>query len=564
MKTAQYLAGLTTHEDVWHHIGEVMTKFHGADLAGFAGRGSEGAVEFHHLFLPEGVSTGAIRTKDVLSSVAEVLETGFLSQRIVSNPVPHAVAFLPIAMGNETSEVLLVGHAGPDPISNDLLNVYLAVAGLAGTTITRLTSETELKRHRTRLEELVAERTIELTRTMRRLEMEVRERKLAEEALHRAKDELEVRVRDRTWELTKANEDLKEKTSLAQLLLDALPCIALLMKADKVVVASNKRAADLGILPGTVCHEAWRSCQSACPWCLARETLTGDAILRKEIEAGEISWDVYWVPISSDLFLHYAFDITDRKQAERELKAYAERLELLNRELQEFAFVASHDLREPLRKIQAFGDRLVHKCAASLDEEAKDNVARMIKSAKRMSELLDALLRYSRVSTRGSPFQLTNVQEAVVDAMSDLELVIRRVDGTVDIGELPRMEADAIQLRQLFQNLIGNALKYHRTDEKPIVRIYGRVEGKSCRIFIEDNCIGFESKYVDHIFKPFERLHGHDKYEGLGMGLAICRKIVERHRGSITATSTPGKGSTFIVTLPVKQVPERRWATERE
>jgi light-regulated signal transduction histidine kinase (bacteriophytochrome) len=336
------------------------------------------------------------------------------------------------------------------------------------------------------------------------------------------------------------------------------------MQSDKVVVASNKRAADLGIVPGTVCHEAWRSCHSACPWCLARETLTGNTILRKEIEEDGVSWDVYWVPINSDLFLHYAFDITDRKQAERELKAYAERLELLNRELQEFAFVASHDLREPLRKIQAFGDRLVHKCAATLDEEAKDNVARMIKSAKRMSELLDALLRYSRVSTRGSPFQLTDLQEVLVDAISDLELVIRRVDGMVEIGELPPVEADPIQLRQLFQNLIGNALKYHRTDEKPMVRIHGRVEEKTCRIFIEDNCIGFENKYIDHIFKPFERLHGHGKYEGLGMGLAICRKIVERHRGSITATSIPGKGSTFIVTLPVKQVPERRWTTERE
>ena len=558
MKTAQYLASLTVHEDIWHHVGEVMTKLYGADLAGFARRGLKGDIEFHNLLLPDKASVADLTTGQISDVVAEVLETGFLSQHIVRAPGPHVVAFLPIALGSATSAVLLVGHAGPGPISNDLLNVYLSIAGLAGTTITRLASEIELKSHRTRLEELVAERTIELTRTMTRLEAEIHERKLAEEALHRAKGELELRVRDRTRELTRANEELKEKTRIAQMLLDALPCVALLLQADKTVISSNKKAADLGIVPGTSCHTAWRGLSCPCLWCLAPETLAGNESIRKEVEVDGIYWDVYWVPISADLFLHYAFDITDRKQAERELEAYARRLEFLNKELQEFAFVASHDLREPLRKIQTFGDRLMCRCADTLSEEARDNLTRMIKSAARMSELLDALLRYSRVASRTIQFEVTDVRKAVTEALSDLEIVIKRVGGRVEIGELPHIEADAVQLRQLFQNLIGNALKYHREDEKPVVQVYGEIEGENCRIFIEDNCIGFDNKYCDHIFKPFERLHGHNQYEGLGMGLAICRKIAERHRGSITVTSTPGKGSVFIVTLPVKQAPERR------
>ena len=444
----------------------------------------------------------------------------------------------------------MVGHAAGGPISNELLNVYLAVSGLAGSTITRLNSEIELKRHRSRLEELVAERTNHLTRTMERLSVEIVERKRAQEALHRAKDELELRVRERTAELIKANEDLKEKTRTAQTLLDALPCIALLLRPDKVVVGSNKKAADLGIVPGTVCHEAWKAKDRPCPWCRSATTIPPGVLQREEIEVGESCWETYWVPINSDLFLHYAFDVSDRKQSERELKAYAQKLEFLNQELQEFAFVASHDLQEPLRKIQAFGNILEVSCKECLTDQGRDYLNRMTQSASRMSALLDALLGYSRVATRLEPFLSTDLSQIVRDALSDLELSIKRTGACVEIGLLPTIEVDPNQMRQLFQNLISNALKYKNKDDQPRIRVYGEMSDKVCTLYVEDNGIGFDEEYLDRIFRPFQRLHGRNEYEGMGMGLAICRKIAERHGGAITARSTPGQGSVFMVTLP--------------
>lgn len=242
------------------------------------------------------------------------------------------------------------------------------------------------------------------------------------------------------------------------------------------------------------------------------------------------------------------------RQANAMLKAQSVRLELMNSELQEFAFVASHDLHEPLRKIQAFSDRLRGKCETSLGEEGCDYLNRIQSAAHRMANLLDALLAYSRVTTRGQPFSRIDLSRAAEEALSDLEIAVEETAAQVEIGPLPTVEADPNQMRQLFQNLLGNALRYRRNGEKPMVRVHGYLEKGVGRVFVEDNSIGFEEKYLDLIFKPFQRLHGRTSpYKGTGMGLAICRKIAERHGGNITARSTPGAGSTFILTLPVKQ-----------
>jgi signal transduction histidine kinase len=173
-----------------------------------------------------------------------------------------------------------------------------------------------------------------------------------------------------------------------------------------------------------------------------------------------------------------------------------------------------------------------------------------------MQVLLDSLLVYSRVITRGKSFGKVNLAEAIQAAISDLEIRIRETGASVEIGDLPAfIEGDDSQVAQLFENLIANALKFHRVGEPPKIRIYSgppKSEGTpgEVEIYVEDNGIGFEEKYLDRIFLPFQRLHGRSEYEGVGMGLAICRKIVERHGGTITAVSTPGKGSTFIVRLP--------------
>ncbi len=257
-------------------------------------------------------------------------------------------------------------------------------------------------------------------------------------------------------------------------------------------------------------------------------------------------------------------DISQRKQAEEEQARYAAELERSNKELEQFAYIASHDLQEPLRKIRTFGDRLQMKCDQQLDEVGRECLARMQDAAQRMQRLIDGLLTLSRVTTQGQEFVRVNLEEVVQEVVRDLEAQIEKVQGRVEVGHLPTIYADPLQMRQLFQNLLGNALKFHRPDEPPLVRVSGRYlrdrtqrsasaaeTEEFCRIVVEDNGIGFEEKYLDRIFNMFQRLHPRDVYEGTGVGLAICRKIVQRHGGSITAQSTPGKGSTFICLLPV-------------
>jgi light-regulated signal transduction histidine kinase (bacteriophytochrome) len=272
-------------------------------------------------------------------------------------------------------------------------------------------------------------------------------------------------------------------------------------------------------------------------------------------------------------YVFMAHDISEQKRAEEALKSYATRLERSNRELEDFAYVASHDLQEPLRKVQAFGDRLQSKYGESLNDEARDYVERMQNAAGRMQTLINDLLSFSRVATKAQPFVPVDLNEAVREVVSDLEMRIEQIDGHVLIGNLPTVDADPLQMRQLLQNLISNALKFHRADEAPVVRISSRrvdtAEGPSTddaltsdlfQILVEDNGIGFDTKYLDRIFTPFQRLHHRKEYEGTGIGLAICRKIVQRHGGDITAQSVPGEGTTFIITLPVRQPQQRNEA----
>ncbi|MFQ5570318.1 MAG: PAS domain S-box protein, partial [Rhodothermales bacterium] len=253
----------------------------------------------------------------------------------------------------------------------------------------------------------------------------------------------------------------------------------------------------------------------------------------------------------------------ERRVAERtvELERANVALHQRNRELQDFAYVASHDLQEPLRKIRAFADLMSTDYEAIVGENGLYYLDRMQDAALRMSVLINDLLAISRVSTRGQAFSIIDLNLVLAGVLSDLEYRIREVDGEVVIGGLPSLEADPTQMRQLFQNLIGNAIKFHQAGTSPMVSVTGEVvhsdelsPGSSqpvCRIQVQDNGIGFDEKYLDRIFSPFQRLHGRSEYPGTGVGLAICRRIVERHQGTITASSTSGQGASFIVTLPV-------------
>lgn len=251
-----------------------------------------------------------------------------------------------------------------------------------------------------------------------------------------------------------------------------------------------------------------------------------------------------------------AEDITERQQQLERLRAYAKRLESSNRELQDFAYVASHDLQEPLRKVQAFGDRLKINESERLSERGQDYIERMQSAAARMQILIIDLLQLSRVTTKGRPFEAVDLKQVALEVMDDLETRLQDVGGQIDIGALPTVNADPLQMRQLLQNLMGNALKFHRPEVSPHVRISAKLEDITTDapaqyiVTVEDNGIGFDNQYAERIFTPFERLHSRQEYEGTGMGLALCKKIVERHDGTITASGRPGEGTTFTITFP--------------
>ena len=239
-----------------------------------------------------------------------------------------------------------------------------------------------------------------------------------------------------------------------------------------------------------------------------------------------------------------------KKEIEERIKI-EEELKRSNQDLQDFASIASHDLQEPLRKVIMFGDRLNAQFSAEMNEKALGYLERMSDAAARMQILIDELLLFSRVGSTSKPFQTTNLEKIVREVLSDLESRLNRSSARIEIENLPTVEADRIQMRQLFQNLISNALKFHKKDIPPVVSILGNViDSGACEIIVRDNGIGFDEQYAQRIFKPFERLHGRSEFEGTGMGLAICRKIVKRHGGAICVKSTPNESCECLITLP--------------
>ncbi|KJU81565.1 multi-sensor signal transduction histidine kinase [Candidatus Magnetobacterium bavaricum] len=252
-------------------------------------------------------------------------------------------------------------------------------------------------------------------------------------------------------------------------------------------------------------------------------------------------------------------DISELVEMKDSLSLHARELKRSNEELQEFASVASHDLQEPLRKIIAFGDRLKDKHAANLPGDGLDYLSRMQGAAARMQALIDGLLNFARVTTRAKPLSPTDLNEIVQDVLSDLEARLIKSGGSVESGPLPTIDADKMQMQQLFMNLIGNGLKFHRVDVPPVVSVRAIVGHDGFyEITVADNGIGFDEKYLDRLFKPFQRLVSKEKYEGTGMGLAICEKIVKRHGGSIIAHSVPNVGSTFSIRLPYPSSQQRQ------
>ncbi len=407
------------------------------------------------------------------------------------------------------------------------------------------------------LEARVSERTAELSAANDLLQQEVRERERVEVDLRDAKDFAEtvlnsmgdaisiVDVED--YSIAASNRVFQEQAGLTESELIGLPCYG---------VTHNR---------STPCGPP----DDVCPLTEARQT--GEAVTvehKHNTVAGPRFVDVSISPIFNSVgqvhqVVHVSRDVTHRKTAALELARYAERLEQSNSALGEFAYVASHDLQEPLRKIQSFGSRLQTKYRDSIDERGQDYLDRMQNAAVRMQALIEGLLTYSRVTSRANEFEPVDLNAVAEGVLSDLEVRIQETGGVVTVGALPTIDADPVQMRQLLQNLIANALKFAAPGRRPEVSLTAdpieasNGQEASWQVSVADNGIGFEQKYSERIFGVFQRLHGRGEYSGTGIGLAACAKIVDRHGGSITAVGRPGEGATFQVRIPSRQIDQQ-------
>ncbi len=294
---------------------------------------------------------------------------------------------------------------------------------------------------------------------------------------------------------------------------------------------------------------------------LAGEIRTYQMEKRYFHSSGHIVWILLSVSLVRDkqeqplYFIAQIQDITPRKQAEARLRNLLTELKRSNRDLEDFASVVSHDLKSPLHKIQILSEYLEEDYSEVLDEEGNDYLKRITQVRSRMQNLIEDLLSFSLVTTQGKPFINVNLAKVVREVISDLQ-ADSLTDVVWEVGELPVISADSGQIYQLFQNILGNSLKYRQPEIRLVVKIYQTPRSQNqaldngCEIAIEDNGIGFDEAYLEQIFEPCQRLHNSSEYEGTGLGLAICRRIIERHGGQISARSKPGEGAKFIITLP--------------
>lgn len=228
-------------------------------------------------------------------------------------------------------------------------------------------------------------------------------------------------------------------------------------------------------------------------------------------------------------------------------------LQRSNEELEQFAYIASHDLQEPLRKISFYSDSIREKYGHDLPAEITELMGKAVRATDRMKSLIREVLDYSLVRHEQDMFAEVSLDAIMQEVREEFELVIRDKQATLEIAPLPVLEANTFHMLQLFENLVGNALKYAHPDVPPHVRVHSQMDGEKMKLFVEDNGVGFDDAYKNRMFQLFQRLHGRDQFQGTGIGLAICKKITDLHNGDIEAYSTPGKGATFVITLPLRQ-----------
>jgi PAS domain S-box-containing protein len=397
--------------------------------------------------------------------------------------------------------------------------------------------------------------------------VDVSERRAAEAALRKLNDDLEQRAAERTAALTRANDALKRQSDQLRertLLLDLVREGILVRDLYGTIVYWNHGAATMygwqkEQALGKVSHQL-----------LAAEYPAPVADIETEVmRAGFWEGDVVYVTRSGkrlmvesrwtltrtergkpEGFLEVHRDITQRRQAERVLQAKNDALARSNHELEQFAYVASHDLQEPLRMVSNYTQLLARRYRDRLDSDANEFIDFAVDGAKRMQDLIHDLLQYARVERRGREFRPVPAEAIVGDALSNLAGAIAEAKASIVVDALPTLTCDGSQMTQVFQNLIGNAVKFQKPDQAPVVRVSATREEGAWRLSVADNGIGIEPRFFERIFQMFQRLHARGEYSGTGIGLALCKKIVERHGGQMRVESAPGRGATFSFTVP--------------
>jgi PAS domain S-box-containing protein len=371
-----------------------------------------------------------------------------------------------------------------------------------------------------------------------------------------------VRTNPDITERKRAEEELRESEARFRTLAESSPLAIFVNREDKVVLANPAAAKLFGASsPEDLIGKPALDLFDPDSRSLVRERIRVDSeeVPLVEVRILQLDGTPVDVEATASPFLDQGVkaiqvllrDITERKRAEEELRERTEDLLRSNTELEKFAYVASHDLQEPLRMVTNYTQLLQQRYQGKLDSDADEFIAYAVDGAARMRTLINELLAYSRVGTQGAPFVLTALDDLLDDALRGLEMTLSDVDAVVTRDPLPELWCDPTQIARVFQNLIVNAAKFHDADP-PQIHVGARLEGEGWVFSVKDNGIGIDPEHFDRIFVIFQRLQSRAEYEGTGMGLAIGKRIVERHGGRIWVESRPGAGSTFFFTLPAE------------
>jgi PAS domain S-box-containing protein len=540
IKSAQYIVRLQTQQDIWDHLGKFITTYFPVGWTAFVRRDAEMGISIHLCTPADEIITRTILAKEVRTIISDVLDSGFLASHIISTLTPSMTVFLPIVEQGQPEMVMLISHKSDDPISRELLNIYLAIAGIAGSTSERLKNEVELKKHRAHLEELVKERTAELAKAKRQNEL----------ILHSVGEGI-------------CGLDLDGNITFIN------PSAARIFgwEPDELIgknahTAFHNKRPDGSFYPQEQCpiHSALHNDNTE--HCTNTDSIMNEEFVRKDGALFPVDLTMTSI-IEEEKLLGAVMvfrDITERKLAEEalkkaheELEQHADRLGAANKELEDFGYSISHDLRSPLRAIAGFTQMILDDNEKAFNPETRRKFGIIQENAQRMGRLIDDLLRLSRLGRTGLSRSKLDMGSLVREVLAEIRMAERDREFIAEIGELPPAHADITMIRQLLANLLSNAVKFTRNKESARIEVDSFDTLGERIYYVKDNGVGFDMKYYNKLFGVFQRLVSDSQFEGTGAGLAIVERIVQRHGGRVWAEGKLGEGATFYFVLPPKE-----------